>query len=48
MSTKRPTVNDVAREAGVSNATVSRVMSRPADVKAETRDHIISVMKRLG
>jgi LacI family repressor for deo operon, udp, cdd, tsx, nupC, and nupG len=32
----------------VSNATVSRVMSRPADVKAETRDHIISVMKRLG
>lgn len=48
MSGKRPTVNDVAREAGVSNATVSRVMSRPSDVKAETRDHIISVMKRLG
>lgn len=48
MSGKRPTVNDVAREAGVSNATVSRVMSRPSEVKPETRDHIISVMKRLG
>lgn len=48
MNAKRPTVNDVAREAGVSNATVSRVMSRPGSVKAETRDHIIGVMKRLG
>lgn len=48
MGSKRPTVNDVAREAGVSNATVSRVMSRPGDVKPETRDHIIDVMQRLG
>ncbi len=48
MNAKRPTVNDVARVAGVSNATVSRVMSRPGSVKAETRDHVIGVMKRLG
>ncbi|MXY34556.1 MAG: LacI family transcriptional regulator [Boseongicola sp. SB0664_bin_43] len=48
MNAKRPTVNDVARVAGVSNATVSRVMSRPDRVKAETRDHVIGVMKRLG
>ena len=48
MNAKRPTVNDVARVAGVSNATVSRVMSRPESVKAETRDRVIDVMKRLG
>ena len=48
MSTKRPTVKDVAREARVSIATVSRAMSRPEDVKAETRDHVLEVMKRLG
>ena len=41
-------MNDVARVAGVSNATVSRVLSRPGSVKAGTRDHIIAVMKRLG
>ncbi|WP_375230145.1 LacI family DNA-binding transcriptional regulator [Roseobacter sp. S98] len=48
MTSKRPTVKDVAREAGVSVATVSRAMSRPDDVKAKTRDHVFKVMKRLG
>ncbi len=48
MNAKRPTVKDVAREAGVSIATVSRAMSRPDDVKAKTRDHVFEVMKRLG
>lgn len=48
MTSKRPTVKDVAREAGVSIATVSRAMSRPDDVKADTRDHVIEVMKQLG
>ena len=48
MSSKRPTVKDVAREAGVSIATVSRAMSRPDDVKVATRDHVFEVMKQLG
>lgn len=48
MSSKRPTVKDVAREAGVSIATVSRAMSRPDDVKAATREHVFEIMKRLG
>lgn len=48
MSLKRPTVKDVAKEAGVSIATVSRAMSRPEDVKTKTRDHVFEVMKRLG
>lgn len=48
MNLKRPTVKDVAREAGVSIATVSRAMSRPDDVKTATRDHVFEVMKRLG
>ncbi len=48
MISKRPTVKDVAREAGVSIATVSRAMSRPDDVKAATREHVFETMKRLG
>lgn len=48
MGSKKPTVKDVAREAGVSIATVSRAMSKPKDVKAETRDLVFDVMKRLG
>ncbi len=48
MSPKRPTVKDVAREAGVSIATVSRAMSRPDDVRPATRDQVFEVMKRLG
>ena len=48
MNSKRPTVKDVAREAEVSIATVSRAMSRPEDVRQKTRDHVFDVMKRLG
>ncbi len=44
----RPTVQDVAREAGVSTATVSRALSRPMDVKEETRLRIEEVVKRIG
>lgn len=42
------TSRDVAREAGVSQATVSRVMSSPERVLASTRDHVIETMSRLG
>ena len=48
MNTKRPTSRDVAREAGVSVATVSRTITRPEDVNAETREHVLDVMQRMG
>lgn len=48
MGAKRPTVKDVAREAGVSIATVSRAMSKPDDVKSKTRDAVLDAMKRIG
>lgn len=44
----RPTVQDVAREAGVSTATVSRALTRPNDVKEATRKHIEDVVARIG
>ncbi|QFT30586.1 LacI family DNA-binding transcriptional regulator [Roseibium porphyridii] len=48
MSSKRPTSRDVARQAGVSVATVSRTITRPEDVNEETREHVLSVMRQMG
>ncbi len=48
MKNKRPTVKDVAREAGVSIATVSRALSDASDVKASTRKRIFDIVKRTG
>jgi LacI family transcriptional regulator len=39
---------DVAREAGVSLMTVSRVINNKGDVKAETRQLVLSIIERLG
>ena len=39
--TKAPTVYDVAAHAGVSIATVSRVLRRPDDVRPETRARVL-------
>lgn len=41
-------INDVAREAGVSKTTVSRVLLGGNKVKPETREKVLEVMKRLN
>ena len=42
------TINDVAREAGVSKSTVSRVISNNERISKETKDKVNEVIKRLG
>lgn len=44
----QPTLNDVARRAGVSRGTVSRVLNGRADVKPETRERILRIMHELN
>lgn len=44
----RLTIYDVAREAGVSPATVSRVFLRPERVKKSTAEHVAKVAEHLG
>ncbi|MDR2552733.1 MAG: LacI family transcriptional regulator [Treponema sp.] len=43
---KHITIDDIAKEAGVSKATVSRVLSRPNLVKEQTREQILSVIQK--
>ncbi|MCU1432482.1 MAG: LacI family transcriptional regulator [Actinotalea sp.] len=45
---KRPTVYDVAQEAGVSIATVSFTFRRPSRVKATTRATVLEAARRLN
>ncbi len=45
---KAPTVYDVAADAGVSIATVSRVLRRPADVRESTRERVMTSVRALG
>jgi len=42
------TINDVCKAAGVSKATVSRVLNNSAQVKPATRQNVLAVMKELG
>ncbi|MET0931989.1 MAG: LacI family DNA-binding transcriptional regulator [Aeromicrobium sp.] len=44
----RPTIYDVAREAGVATSTVSRAFSTPNRVGAATRERVLAVAARLG
>jgi LacI family transcriptional regulator len=45
---RRATIKDVARAAGVSTVTVSRVANAPELVKAETRARVERAMQKLG
>lgn len=45
---KLVTINDVAREAGVSITTVSRVLNQNYPVKQETREKVENVIKKLN
>ncbi|MBM2614339.1 LacI family DNA-binding transcriptional regulator [Actinoplanes sp. LDG1-06] len=44
----RPTIYDVAREAGVAASTVSRAYARPGRVNADTAQRIFEAAERLG
>lgn len=44
----KPTINDVARLAGVSKKTVSRVINRSPLLNEETRERVEGVIRRLG
>ncbi len=48
MRTKRPTLRDVAREAGVSYQTVSRVINNDVHVSSVTRNRVLSAIDMLG
>ena len=43
-----PTIRDVAREAGVGVATVSRVLNNSPQVSPETRERVLETIKTLG
>src|SRR5690606_12289798 len=45
---KKPTINDVARLAGVSKKTVSRVINQSPFVKDETREPINAIIAETG
>lgn len=42
-----PTIKEVAKAAGVSVATISRVLSNPEVVKPATRDHVLKIIKEM-
>ena len=44
----RATIIDIAREAGVSTATVDRALNNRIGVKTRTRDRVLSAAERLG
>jgi len=46
--TSRPTIYDIAKEAGVATSTVSRAFSNPDRVNESTREHVLEVARRLG
>src|SRR3990170_2431979 len=43
---RRSTIKHIANGAGVSIATVSRVINQPESVRTETRDQVLAIMER--
>ena len=48
MRSKRATITDVARQAGVSKATVSAVLNDTGSVKHTTKDRVVAAMELLN
>lgn len=48
MKPEIPTLDDVARSANVSNATVSRCLNSPDQVSVKTREKVLKIVKELG
>ncbi|BAF88609.1 transcriptional regulator [Azorhizobium caulinodans ORS 571] len=46
--TRKPTMRDVSRLAGVSTMTVSRVLADPETVSRETRSRVLAAVEQLG
>ena len=45
---KRTTINDIAREAGVSRQTVSRAINGMGGISADTRERVLKTVDALG
>lgn len=45
---RRVTIDDVAREAGVSRQTVSRAINEKGEISAETRERVLTAIQKLG
>ncbi len=45
---RTPTVEDVARTAGVSTATVSRALNKPGSVRPALREQVLGAVRKLG
>ena len=44
---RRPSIRDVARLAGVSHQTVSRVLNNHVSIRPETKERVLAVMAEL-
>ncbi len=45
---KKPTIADIAQAAGVSLATVSRILNNKPDVSEKTRKHVLAIIEEQG